>query len=239
MTNRFKNSAAPQRLSRLCHSAVSVLFAQNNVCHLCGRALLYANEAVLCDPCQRELALGRIPAVEAAVSGHEPLRICVSAYWHQDEARRLVHLLKYQGDRTAAQPLGVGMSAALCEAAHAGLYRCDLIVPVPLHPKRERTRGYNQAFLLAHEVHLHTGIPLLPNVLARMQAARTQVRKTRDERLSDMKGAFSAADSAALAGRRALLIDDVLTTGATAVSCANALILAGVDEVCLLTACRA
>lgn len=218
--------------ARLSRALKALAYPQQNECHLCSRAL-EAGDGCLCAACAAGLNAGRIPRQDA-FAPHAPLFACVSAYYHDGEARRLCHLLKYQGDAMAALPLAEGMSHAL---ACAGL-AADIAVPVPLHPSRQRERGYNQAALLAREVCGHTGLPLCEGALRRVSRARTQLSRTRDARLEAMRGAF-AADAALVAGQTVLLVDDVLTTGATAAACAGALLQGGAARVALLTACRA
>ncbi len=114
---------------------------------------------------------------------------------------------------------------------------CELIVPVPLHPRRERSRGYNQAAVLGELVAKHTGLAIAHDALRRLAHTKPQTEQTRRERLLNMRGTFEATAQAK--DRRVLLIDDVLTTGATALACAEALRAAGASRVRLLTACRA
>ena len=109
---------------------------------------------------------------------------------------------------------------------------------MPAHPERLRERGYYQAALLARAVCEHAGLSLWEDALTRTRHGTSQITRSREERLAALTGAF-AADHARVAGKRVLLIDDVLTTGATAVSCAQALLDAGAERVCLLTACHA
>lgn len=228
-----------QTAIRFARSVAALFYPQQNACHLCGRGLASAGEGILCARCEAELEKGRIPVPELAVGLHKPLAVCVSAYWHQDEARELVHLLKYRSDRAAAQPLGQGLCYAYASVLEETVRLAQLIAPVPLHPARRRMRGYNQALLLARELASHTGLPVLPDALERVRATGPQALNTREERLHAMRGAFAAPRAEAVAGRRVLLVDDVLTTGSTAVACAEALLKAGAREVSLLTACRA
>lgn len=219
-------------MSALSDRLLALLFPQEVACHLCER-LPDVSGSCLCSACLRALARLRIPPCDA-LSLHEPLLACLSAYHHEGAARRLCHLLKFRGDARAAQPLAEGMADALARQGWA----VDVVVPVPLHPSRLRERGYNQAALLARGVCEHTGLSLCEDALLRTRHASTQLTRTRGERLSAMAGAFDAV-SASVRGKRVLLIDDVLTTGATACACADALLCAGAQAVWLLTACRA
>ena len=211
-----------------------VLFPQETSCHLCERAT-EGEGSILCPACAAALRRLRIPPRDA-LTLHEPLAACVSAYFHEDEARLLCHLLKFRWDAAAARPLAAGMAEALALSGLADTQ--DGAAPVPLHPKRQRERGYNQAALLARAVCGHTGLPLWEGALTRTRHGTSQITRSREERLAALTGAFTA-NGARVAGKRVLLIDDVLTTGATAVSCAQALLDAGAERVCLLTACHA
>lgn len=213
---------------------LALLFPQEASCHLCGRSTARAG-ALLCPACAAALRSRRIPARDAFTL-HEPLVACISAYFHDGEARGLCHLLKFRWDAAAALPLADGMAEALALSGLAD--GPDGAVPVPLHPLRLRERGYNQAGLLARAVCSRTGLPLWEDALARTRYSASQLTRIREERLTALSGAFEA-DGAQVAGKRVLLVDDVLTTGATAVSCAKALLNAGAASVCLLTACRA
>lgn len=211
----------------------ALLFPQEASCHLCGRAI-GRDGSILCSACAAALRALRIPARDAFVL-HQPLDACISAYYHEGEARRLCHLLKFRQDAAAARPLAEGMAEALALSGLAGAF--DGVAVVPLHPARLRERGYNQAALLARDVCGHTGLPLWEDALIRARHGASQVTRSREERLASLTGAFEAHGAQA-AGKRVLLIDDVLATGATAVSCAQALLDAGAERVCLLTACR-
>jgi len=223
--------------AKLQKTIADVLFPEHNACHLCGR---FCDQAgILCTRCADELASARYKKLHiASTEPHPPLTVCLAAYSHKDEARELVHLLKYQSDCAAADLLGESMTAALT-ASPLSPQRMDAVIPVPLHTSRLEQRGYNQALLLAQAVCTHTGLALADGVLIRVRATDTQLHRDHAERMNAMRGAFAVTDAASIRGRRLLLVDDVLTTGATAVSCANALLDAGAVSVSLLTACRA
>jgi ComF family protein len=139
--------------------------------------------------------------------------------------------LKFGGERAVARPLG-GWLAQLC--FDRGIAdRVDAVVPMPLHILRRYERGYNQAALIAREVAAGIGRPLWTEVLQRVRATSRQARLSAAQRRANVDGAFEvrAADSGALKGRRVLLVDDVMTTGATLHSAAIALRRAGVVRV--------
>ena len=136
-------------------------------------------------------------------------------------ARELVHLLKYRDRLEVSRPLGVLM-------AHAGtdlLREADFVVPVPLYPMRLWRRRFNQSALLANSVADRTGISVRHNILRRVRPTRPQVGLTANQRRHNVSGAFSIADAVRqdVAGRHIVLIDDVITTGATVNACAQAL----------------
>jgi predicted amidophosphoribosyltransferase len=113
------------------------------------------------------------------------------------------------------------------------------LVPVPLHRHRRRTRGFDQARLLAEEVRDRTGLELLPEVLSRHRPTLPQGDPRVTAREANVLGAFTVPSGRRLVGQRLILIDDVTTSGATARACAGVLRAAGAAEVALLTACRA
>ena len=114
----------------------------------------------------------------------------------------------------------------------------DFIVPVPLHPLKLREREFNQAGRLAAHLASATKIPLNEKILRRVNPTATQTLLTREQRAVNMKNAFAVRPGARLAGRRIVLVDDVLTTGATTSACAQALRAAGAADVCVWTVAR-
>lgn len=133
----------------------------------------------------------------------------------------LLHLLKYKGHKQMGVFLGRMLGAALRNSALAG---ADLVVPVPLHPKKERTRGYNQSSLIAMGVAEITGIPLHEKILFRRENTGSQTRRNRYERWENMEDVFGLCREAeGYSGLSFLLIDDVVTTGSTLEACATTL----------------
>jgi len=114
----------------------------------------------------------------------------------------------------------------------------DLLVPVPLHHVRRRDRGYNQSAVLAHELGRRMGCPVSFGLLKRIRPTATQTNLTAKERLSNVGGAFQHKREKRLAGRRVLLVDDIMTTGATVNICAKTLKKGGAASVHVITAAR-
>ncbi len=153
-----------------------------------------------------------------------------------DVARDLVHLLKY-GDRLdLALPLGRWMARAgrelLCDA--------DVLLPVPLHWSRLWRRRFNQSATLARAVSAVAGVPVFDDVLIRTRATPPQVGLARKERAENVQGAFAVAPGARnrIKGKKLILIDDVLTSGATVDACARALRRSGAERVDVLVLAR-
>lgn len=219
-------------LKWLCNALLDLLYPQDNCCAACGKPLIGQMERLLCGSCRSDLEQCRLPVQERR--GRIP---CITAnaspFSYQGVARRLVHQLKYNDTHVSAILLGEAM-AETC--AGSSLFHCDLLVPIPLHALRQAQRGYNQSALLAHEIQAHIGIPTREGLLHRVRATARQVGKNVEERHLNMEGAFEGG--CALSGEHVLLIDDVLTTGATASACARALLRSGAGSVSLLTACR-
>ena len=197
-------------------------------CPGCGAAASPAR--LLCDGCRaaiprvsfalcaRCLARGQAPSGCKAHPGH-----AVWAAWLYDErASRVVHALKYQGRRGLAAGLGIELARVVPPAP-----RMDLVLAVPLHSARRRERGYNQAGLLAEALAGAIGVPRLEGAGERVRDTRPQARLDPRARRANVAGAFRVKDPDRLEGRNVLLVDDVITTGATFEACLEALGRAG------------
>lgn len=149
-----------------------------------------------------------------------------------DALRRAIHLFKYDGVRAIAGPMAELMAETLTPP-----FPVECLCPVPLHPARERMRGYNQSLLLAEELGPRWGVPVEADLLARIHNTPPQMQLPADERKRNVRGAFTAAGMAR--GRTIGLIDDVFTTGSTLRECSRVLKRAGAQRVLVVTVARA
>jgi ComF family protein len=197
-------------------------------CAGCGAGV--EAHAVLCARCEAAIPPLSLALCARCLAAGETEPICgrhanhqVRPAWIYDErAARVIEAFKYEARTDLAAPLArVLAQAVLPDAAF------DLVVEVPLHPARLRERGYNQSRLLAESLARELSVPHLPGALRRLRATAAQARLGPAARRANVRGAFRAAESRALENRRVLLVDDVLTTGATLEACFEALAVAG------------
>ena len=202
-------------------------------CAFC-RALLRRGESDLCQRCQRELPWISGPAAEQKP---EFVSLCASPLWYEGAVRASFHRFKFKGRSGYAQVYG--RLTAQCVRDHlSGRY--DLITWVPLSPERLKKRGYDQAMLLACATALELG-DVAVETLRKVRDAEAQsgLAGGAGARRANVLGAYQAADPELVAGRRVLLIDDVITTGATISECARILRTVGAREVVCATLARA
>lgn len=199
-------------------------------CSGCGRGLL-GGEQWLCSFCLRDLPvtnyhdwpdnplferlLGRLPLTSAQAFLH---------FRKDGITQRMLHQLKYQSRPELGEFLGRVYGRQLASRDH---HVWDVIVPVPLHRIRQRRRAYNQSECFADGLAAELQIPVVRAALVREQATETQTRKDRARRWENMQQAFGIADASAVCGKRVLLVDDVVTTGATLEACGLKLWAAG------------
>jgi len=191
-------------------------------CPACGRPSGHQLAGV-CLACWDEVDADRFPT-SAAADRHEGARQVAAVGPYRGRLRRVVRCFKFSGMPGLARPLGDRLAIALegCTT--------DVVVPVPLHWSRRWRRGYNQADLLARALGRSIGCPADRHALRRTRRTAPQRGYTREERAGNVRGAF-AAHRARLKGARVLLVDDVVTTGATLTECARVLAEAGAIEV--------
>ncbi len=211
---------APGQLCGDCWAEVDFLTAP--LCARCGIPFDYdLGDDVLCPGC-----LASPPAFDLARA----------AMRYGPVARRLVVGLKH-ADRTHLAP---ALAAWMGRAGEALLADADLLIPVPLHRRRLLSRRFNQSVLLARRLGRDTGLPVVADAMLRRRATPPQAGLSRNQRRRNVAAAFAVrpARKALIEGRRLVLIDDVLTTGATAAACARVLKRAGADHVAVLTLAR-
>ncbi len=208
---------------------ISLLFPR--LCFACGDHLL-RNEKIICTGCYVE-----IPRTNYHLSDDNPVArlfwgrcliekaAAFSFYTRGSRIRKLIHNLKYNGIREIGPELG--RIYALTLGSSGFTQGMDIIIPVPLHPSRQRQRGFNQSDSIALGVSEVTGLPLCSNLVSRVSVSGTQTRRSRYERWTNVEGIFSVTDPEKVAGRHVLLVDDVITTGSTIESCAGELLKIG------------
>jgi len=158
----------------------------------------------------------------------------LSIGYFEGSLREAIHQFKYRPCRSLGRPLGHWMVENI--RVVSGI---DIVMPVPLHVRRLKQRGFNQALLLAHRTSEALSIPLSCDNLFRVRPTRPQVELTGEERIKNVSGAFALRQPGALADKNVVLIDDVFTTGATMNECALVLKRAGAARVTALTLARA
>ena len=171
-----------------------------------------------------------------AIANPPAYRRARAAVRYDDVARTLVHALKYH-DRTDLAPT---MARWMARAGREVLGEADVLVPVPLHWRRGWTRRYNQSGSLARAIGRQSGVKVAAEALRRVRATEQQIGLSRAQRASNVQGAFKVAPDrmADIQGRRVVLIDDVLTSGATSDACARALLRAKAAQVDVLVFAR-
>ena len=197
------------------------------VCAACGGPLLKDEETV-CLKCRLLLprtGYERYPEnpVMQNFYGRVNLHAATACFFFAKSGKvhHLIHELKYKGNKEAGRFLGHQIGESIKEAPM--FQGIDLLIPVPLHPKRERKRGYNQSQLIAEGISETTGIPIGSQYLFRIVYNETQTHKSAEERFKNVQDIFEVRNADQLKGKHVLLIDDVLTTGATLESCAHQL----------------
>ena len=174
-----------------------------------------------------EFNLYRNNPVEKIFLGRVPIAFAFSyLYFNKGSiVRQLLHRLKYESDKEVGMFFGRLMGRAILNIP--GVEPVDLIIPLPLHPRKEKSRGYNQAWLIAEGISEVTGIKASSNLMVRTSQTSTQTHKSRAERWQNTQGIFRVEKKENLEGRHILLVDDVITTGASLEACAKELIQCG------------
>jgi ComF family protein len=197
-----------------------------NLCDGCGNELS-GKSSRLCIRCIHELPLSGfeyLPGnpVEKRFYGRLPLENASAAFYFNKASliQELVHQLKYKGNRNVGWQLGELMGLTLKDA---GRVNPDLIIPLPLNPARERKRGYNQSKVLCEGIVRQFPVVIREDIVSRPFKADSQTRKGRVERWQNISGKFVVNEHAAVHEKHILLVDDVITTGATLEECGAAI----------------
>lgn len=238
-------------IKRLLSPIVDILFPP--ICHLCKEFIPEAGEVKLCIDCLAKTApllspkccscghpfesdIGTDHLCGSCITDPPPFSAARAALLFEGSTRELIHQFKYSKRVILRRPLGFLASSYLDGFAHE--FGADLILPVPLHVKRLKERGFNQAILLGEIFSQRWGVDLSRNNLRRIRWTEPQVNLGAAERASNVKGAFAVDDAKEIAGKRIFLIDDVYTTGSTAKECSRVLMKEGAEEIAVLTIAR-
>lgn len=223
-------------------------------CQICSQERARVADGYVCASCWREVRFVRPPfcarcglPFPGAITHEFECANCRDLELHFESARAaviaegvaldVIHRFKYSGARWFEPFLA---DLLLREAAPALTGQgWNLIVPVPLHPVKEREREFNQAERLARPLGKALGLPVRTDLVARVETTRTQTRLTREERAENVKRAFAAVPHARLNGESVIVVDDVLTTGATTDAVARILKKLGAGRVCVWSVARA
>lgn len=197
-----------------------------NECQLCDEHL-NGEEHYLCMKCRYDLPYLHDSEVytkklSSRLAGRVPVECITSLldYQRGNSTSYLLRAIKYKDRPKLAEFLGEELGRKLKEPWP------DLIVPVPLHPKKEHKRGYNQSYKLALGIEKQTGIPIEPKVLIRKKNTSTQTKVSKYDRFENVRSFFQLHQGEKITGKHVLLVDDVLTTGATLEACISELISA-------------
>jgi ComF family protein len=202
---------------------------------------------VLCSTCGERLPMPFGPIDPAATlcglcRRLQPPYVKATAYGsYESGLRELIHLLKYERVRPAANVLGRMLAEAIADLRDAFQDGLVLVVPVPLHSRKQRQRGYNQAELIARAAvkQMAAGrFEMSAGILERRRETQSQIGLSSHQRRENIRGAFAVTQSEAIAGREILLVDDVFTTGTTVSECARVLRRAGASKVYVATVAR-
>ncbi|PPK99635.1 ComF family protein [Parapedobacter indicus] len=218
-------------INRYLTDLASLFFPET--CAGCDTPLVYG-EKLICTSCWYHLPF-TFAHDQMATSGTGQ----TASFLHfvgSSRVQRIIHQLKYRNRPEIGTLLGEKYGAVLLETTPFA--EAEVIVPVPLHPKKLRKRGYNQSAYFAQGLSRSMQKPTA-ECLTRHRATQSQTTKTRYERYKNMEAAFRLNDAAVIAGKHVLLVDDVLTTGATLEACAEALLAGGALNVNCVTIAKA
>ncbi len=213
-------------MKRIFNLFLSLLYPE--VCAACG-ALLQHDEKVVCLSCQYLAPktgyenVGDNP-VARIFWGRVHLHAASATFFFAKKGRiqHLIHELKYKGNQEAGLFLGEEMGKALHQSAFFS--DIDVLIPVPLLPKKVKVRGYNQSEIIAKGMMRHLPASLSTHHLVRSVATETQTKKSREARWKNVRDIFVVNRAEEIAGKHLLLIDDVITTGSTIEACAQKLL---------------
>ncbi|MFQ5835387.1 MAG: double zinc ribbon domain-containing protein [bacterium] len=228
-------------------------------CKICGQVLEPLNFSYICETCwdkvkwltmphcsrcakpfSASLASQEVPSLLCTECRREssPFKKIFAATLYEGVMKEAIHLLKYRRKKGIMKRLEKVLKAYFFHT-DLPLSKLDLVIPIPLHRKKLKERGFNQAELLARVIATHFDLKLVKNGLQRVKATKSQISLSKKERIENIKGAFQFKNKDKFRAKKILLVDDVYTTGTTVREAAKVLKKAKAREVYILTLARA
>ena len=216
-----------------CDALVHVFYP--SLCFGCNNELIQGDQFV-CLQCQTELGLTQFESirnnpVEKLFWGRADIPFAASTFYYIDNTplQQIIHHIKYKQEKELGihmgQIMGIHGSELFTE------FETELCIPMPLHPKKEYKRGYNQASLLCEGIFKQTGIPYDEKALVRNENTRTQTKKSRIERWENVASVFDISEPSIIKDKHVVVVDDVITTGSSTEACVNTLMQHGAKTV--------
>lgn len=221
-----------------------LLFPKHITCNVCSKDIFEEGSNGICSECQKTLPkiVGQV-CFKCGIPIHsidrycdfckksKPYEMARSCYEYKGKIVTLIHNLKFNN----AQYLAEDFSKDLCKLYKTEKYSCDIVIPVPMTQARLKSRGYNQAGLLANGLSKLINLPYDENNLLKIKDTKSQVGLDFSERKNNLIDAFKTKDKKFFKGKKVLLVDDIFTTGATIECCARALKKGGASQVFAIT----
>lgn len=222
------------------------------LCHICRSFIPDADDIHICPACRDQLPLVVSPICTVcgipfnSAGGDHTCGKCQTHPPHFDlarahllyeqSARELIHQFKYSYKTHLRRPLALLALEGMADVIMS--QKPEIIIPVPLHRSRLRSRGFNQSILLGKMFSSRLSLPMLADGLIRTRQTEPQIDLSAEERRHNVKGAFAVKKAESISGKRILLLDDVMTTGSTVTECAQVLKKAGAVSVTVVTIAR-
>ncbi len=227
MTSSIIENSSVKQLVEWIESLWELVFP--NLCYCCVRQQPISG-GILCAHCEMELPLCEFSSlysndITSRMTGRVPLLWAASSVYFKTGSitQRLLHEFKYRNKREIGVEFGKRIATEILSKIQVN-HKPDIIIPVPLHPKKLYIRGFNQSDCIGMGLSKELNISLRTDILIRKRFTETQTRKSKLERIQNVDLAFQVKDPKSLTGRHILLVDDVFTSGATLEACAIALL---------------
>ena len=236
MNSSFFNSIhINQKINLTFHLDAFVNLFYPRSCYACNRNQI-DNDEMICMECLGNLPYTKFESIKDNVTeklfwGRIPTSfVCSIFYFEKENAlQNIIHQIKYKNEKKLGLFMGNLMGLKLLALIKE--HKVDFMIPMPLHPKKEKKRGYNQATLLCKGIRTISKLEYYENAIVRIQHTETQTKKSRIERWQNVEHVFNIPNPTIIRGKNILIIDDVITTGASTEACGQALLEHGASSI--------